>query len=265
MKKGMIFLTVVVVLNMVGVSSAAVGDVDVDVTWVSKYIWRGFDILDDKAALQPSVNVDLGSGFTFNAWASLPGASKNGGRIGTVDLEEWNYTVTYAGTAFDGEEYKTDYAIDYRYYDYPDTATWDADMQEIVVGLSWPDLCEAGVVPSYTVIKMWPAKGGHGARANGGYFHIFGLGYEYTSPDLPELPLDLSWSITYNDGAGTGSQGGGNTIEHDFSHMLWGVSTSIDCPAGGTITPAVYYQVSMEDTVNKQDEFWVGVSYGLSF
>ena len=31
MKKGMIFLTVVVVLNMVGISSAAVGDVDVDV------------------------------------------------------------------------------------------------------------------------------------------------------------------------------------------------------------------------------------------
>ena len=236
-----------------------------DVTWVSKYIWRGFDILDDKAALQPSVNVDLGSGLSLNVWASLPGSSKGGGRVGTVNLEEWNYILTYAGTAFDGEAYKTDYAINYRYYDYPDQASWQDDKQEIVVGISMPDICDAGVVPSYAIIKMWPAHGGRNTwtgkggvgsnNATGGFIHVFGLGYQYTCPDLPELPLDLSWSLTYNDG----------TIDHDWSHMVYGLSTSIDCPAGGTITPALYYQTSMEDTVNKQDEFWVGVSYGLSF
>lgn len=259
MKKGMIFLTVVVMLNMVGISSAAVGDVDVDVTWVSKYIWRGFDKLDDKAAFQPSVNVDLGSGLSLNVWASFPGSSKGGGRVGTVNLEEWNYTLTYAATAFEGEAYKTDYAVLWRYYDYPDTTTWDADAQEFVVGFSMPDICEAGVVPSYAIVKMWPAKGGHANRAAGGFIHVFGLGYQYTCPDLPELPLDLSWSLTYNDGTG------GSTVAHDWSHMVYGISTLIDCPAGGSITPAVYYQVSMEDTVNKQDEFWMGISYGLSF
>jgi len=260
MKKEMLFLTVVVMLNMVGVSSAAQGDVDVDVTWVSKYIWRGFDILDDKAAFQPSVNVDLGSGFSLNVFASLPGSggdTKDG--ASRVNLEEWQYTLQYAGSAFEGEAYKTDYAVLWRYYDYPDHTTWDVDAQEFVVGFSMPDICEAGIVPSYAIVKMWPAKGGHANRAGGGFIHVFGLGYQYTCPDLPELPLDLSWSLTYNDGTG------GKTIAHDWSHMVYGLSTSIDCPAGGSITPAVYYQVSMEDTVNNEDEFWVGVSYGLSF
>jgi hypothetical protein len=34
---------------------------------------------------------------------------------------------------------------------------------------------------------------------------------------------------------------------------------------GAKITPAVWYQTSMEDTVNKNDEFWGGLSYTLTF
>lgn len=263
MKKGMIFLTVVVMLNMVGVSWAEQGDVSMDVTWVSKYIWRGIDRLDDVAALQPSVNVDLGSGFSVNVLATFPGSSGRTG-LSRVDLEEWNYTLTYAGTAFEGEAYKTNYAINYRYYDFPDMPSDDADMQEIVIGISMPDICPAGIVPSYAIIKMWPSQGEGLVNDAGGFIHVFGLGYQYTCPDLPELPLNFSCAAVYNDGTG-GFPGGGGTVDHDWSHILWGVSTTIDCPAGGTITPALYYQTSMEDTVNPEDELWVGVSYGFSF
>ena len=262
MKKGMIFLTVVVMLNMVGVSWAAQGDVDIDVTWVSKYIWRGFDILDDTAAFQPSVNVDLGSGLSLNVWASLPGSSGGSNVLGLsrVNMEQWNYTLTYAATAFEGEAYKTNYGISWRYYDFPDMASNDLDMQEIVVGFSFPDICEAGIVPSYAIIKMWPAKGGGANRGMGGFIHVFGLGYQYTCPDLPELPLDLSCAAVYNDGTPNHLN-----VDHDWSHILWGISTTIDCPAGGTITPALYYQTSMDDSVNTEDELWCGISYGLSF
>ena len=33
--------------------------VTADVTWVSKYVWRGYDLFDDHAAFQPSVDADL--------------------------------------------------------------------------------------------------------------------------------------------------------------------------------------------------------------
>jgi hypothetical protein len=122
-----------------------------------------------------------------------------------------------------------------------------------------PDICEAGIVPSYAIIKTWSAKGGGANRAAGGFIHVFGLGYQYTCPDLPELPLDLSCAAVYNDGTY------GTTVDHDWSHVLWGVSTTIDCPGGGTITPALYYQTSMDDSVNTEDELWMGISYGLSF
>jgi len=263
MKKGMIFLTVVVMLTMVGVSWAEQGDVDVDVTWVSKYLWRGFDILDDKAAFQPSVNVDLGSGFSLNVFTSMPGGSAGKDKYGVsrLNYEEWRYTLTYAGTAFEGEAYKANYGINWTYYDFPQAPGNDeGDMQEFVVGFSLPDICEAGIVPSYAIVRMWPAKGGGANRAMGGYIHVFGLGYQYTCPDLPELPLNLSCSATYNDGTP-----GGAGIDSDWSHIVWGISTTIDCPSGGKITPALYYQTSMDDSVNDEDELWCGVTYGFSF
>ena len=31
--------------------------IDLDATYASKYIWRGYDLFDDHAAFQPSVNI----------------------------------------------------------------------------------------------------------------------------------------------------------------------------------------------------------------
>ena len=41
--------------------------VTLDSTFVSKYMWRGYDILGDHGAWQPSVDLDLfGTGFSLN-------------------------------------------------------------------------------------------------------------------------------------------------------------------------------------------------------
>ncbi len=279
MKKGMIVVTVMMLFSMAGVGHAVETEygelgIDVDVTWVSKYIFRGIDKLDDKAAFQPSINLDLfDTGLSFNVWSSFAGSSRGGGKkiSSTVDAEEWRYALTYGNSVFDGEQYKTDYAVSWVYYDYPDMASWQGDTQEFNVALSWPELCSAGVVPSYTVIMSWPTHGGSrtpgkggvgGNRDTAGFIHVFGLGYDLTVPgilpDNPEQVLSLSAAAVYNDG----TYGAG--IDHDWSHILWGVSTSIELPYG-SLTPAVYYQNSMEDSVNNQDEFWVGISYGFSF
>jgi len=250
MKKGIILVTAMMLFST-GLACAEIA-VDVDATWVSKYIWRGFDILDDRAAFQPSINFDFGNGWGFNVWSSHAGSSRD-----TVDLEEWDYTITYANSWFDGESYATNYAVSWMYYDYPDMGSETADMQEFNLALAWPDLCPMGVVPSYQVIYMWPAKGGGAARDNAGFIHVFGLGYDLEVEALPN-PLSLGWAAVYNDGCGDKS------VSHDWSHILWSISTSFDC-GPGSFKPALYYQTSMDDSVNPEDEFWCGISYGFSF
>jgi uncharacterized protein (TIGR02001 family) len=260
MRKGMI-LAVALVMFTAGFAQAVEEElgIDFDATWVSKYIWRGIDKLDDKAAFQPSINVDLyGTGFSVNVWTSQAGSSKGDGALSTVDREEWRYAVTYGNSVFDGESYRTNYALSWIYYDYPDIASNDADMQEFNLALSWPDICPAGVVPSYTAIYMWPAEGNGAVRKSSGFIHVFGLGYGLEVAEMPN-PLNFGVAAVFNDGTVA------NTVDHDWSHILWSVSTSIDVPMGGKLTPGLYYQTSMDDSVNTEDEFWVSLSYGFSF
>ena len=111
-------------------------------------------------------------------------------------------------------------------------------------------------MPRYTYIQMWSAKGdGAVAALGGGPIHIFGLGYDLAVAELPN-PLSLGVAGVYNDGV--------LGVDHDWSHILWSVATSFDC-GPGTLSPGVYYQTSMDDSVNPEDEFWCGISYGLSF
>lgn len=264
MKKKGIILTTVVLLSMTGLTQAQDElHVTLDATWVSKYLWRGFDLLDDKAAFQPSIDVDLyGTGLSLKLWTSQPGSSKDGGSISTVNAEEWDYILTYANRAFDGEMYETSYAISYIYYNFPDNPPEDKDRQEYNLAFAWPNIIPGGIVPSYQFIQLWPSEGGGAARDLAGFIHVFGLAYDYTVPGFlpnnPEQTFRLSWGITYNDGAG------GDEVDHDWSHMLWGVSTPIEC-GPGNFTPALYYQTSMDDSVNSEDELWVGLSYNVTF
>ena len=264
MKKELLLLAALVLFVAAGVASAvetASGDlgIEVDFTWVSKYIWRGIDRLDDKAAFQPSINFDLfDSGWSFNVWYSTAGSSKGGGSKSTVDAEEFNYALTYSNTVCEGQAWQTDYAASYIYYDFPDMDSKDADIQEFNIDFSWPEICPFGTVPSYTLVYLWGAEGGGDARDIGGFIHVFGISKDIEVAGL-ENPLSFSWDLTYNDDAGAAD------IDHDFSHQTFGLSTSFDGIGSGTLTPGVYYQVSMEDTVNTQDEFWTGISYSLSF
>ncbi len=271
--KKWILLIAVVVFSTAGLAQAQEGKlgIDVDTTWVSKYLWRGFDQLDDKAAFQPSVTIDLGSGFSAKLWASYAGSSKGGGSVSTVDATELDYILAYGTKLFEGESYATDFTAQYVYYDFIDqptkgstrTGRGRADAQEIGAGFAWPNICPFGIVPSYYVGKIWAARSNSTLTGEyGGWLHVFGLGYDLTVenllPNVPEQVISLSVEAVYNDGFA------GAAVEHDWSHIVWGASTSIDY-GPGTFTPALYFQKSMEATVNTEDEFWTSLSYTISF
>ena len=263
MKKGMLFLTAIVILSVTGVGFAADDGelgVTLDATWVSKYIWRGIDKLDDKGAFQPSINLDLfGTGFSANVWTSQAGSSKGAGSTSTVDAEEWNYTLAYTNSINEGEQTAVNYSVWYRFYDFPDMASKDADAQEVALAVSLPNLCPGGVVPSYALVRMWNSESGGAAAGLGGWIHVFALNYALTIEGF-EPVLNLGWDLTYNDGAGVG----GGVVPHEWSHMTWSIGSSFDL-AGGTLTPAIHFQNSMEDTVNPEDEIWTSLSYTLKF
>jgi hypothetical protein len=233
--------------------------VTLDTTYVSKYIWHGFDLYGDHGAIQPSVDIDLwGSGFGVMVFHS------RANRSGFRNMEEFNYIPYYSNSAFADSAWATDYSVSWLYYDYYDNKSSDADLQEVVLSFSWPNLPLGGIVPSYTTGKLWPtSSNAPGMRNIGGWVHVFGLGYDLkTSPIVPgtdEQVFSLIADLTYNDGYN------GADVDHDWSHVTLGVSTSFDLGNNLTFAPAVYYQISMDDSVNDEDEVWTGLSLSYSF
>jgi len=260
MKKG-ILLTVVILLSAAGLAQALEGELHgvIDLTYQSKYIWRGFDIYGDKSAIQPSIDLDLyQTGFGINIMTHRANSS------GYENGERWDYTVYYGNRLFEGETYVTNYRLGYVYYNYPDSSSHSknsTDLQEMQLVLSWPEICPAGVVPSYALVSLWPSNSGT-LSDYAGWAHIFMLDYGLNLgtliPEMPEQVLNLHTEMVYNDGA--------LAVEHDWSNIVFGVSTDFDLGNNFTLTPGLYHQVTMEDSVNDdKDETWVTLSMKYKF
>ena len=261
--KKVILLTAAILLSTTAFAQEGELSGTVDVTFLSQYIWRGFEMYGgNMSAIQPSIDLDLyGTGLGLKVLWSRANSS------GYEADEELRYTLTYDNSLFENETYATNYQVGWTYYDFPHVSS-DHDMQEYFATLSWPEICPEGIVPSYTIIKMSAAQSNSPLNSGrfselGGWLHVLGLGYDLTLegllPETPEQILHLSAEMWYNGGAAAAG------VDHDWSHAVFGVSTDFDLGYECTLRPGVYYQSSWEDTVNRSDEFWcsVGVSYAF--
>jgi hypothetical protein len=228
--------------------------IQLDATWVSKYIWHGQDLYGDRAAFQPSITLDLfGSGFNTGVWGSTACSS------GFVDSEELDYWAAYTNSLFGNGRFKTDYEVKWLYYDYFRLPSGKADSQEIVGSFSWPNIFPCGVVPNYTLSYVYCARS-HCEASDlkmEGFLHTFGFTYDFNAPKV-DLPLTFSWDISYNDGQG------GADFDHEWAYTTWGLSSYIEFGPGG-FTPAIYYQKTMDKSVNEEDELWCSFSYTIDF
>jgi hypothetical protein len=128
-----------------------------------------------------------------------------------------------------------------------------------------------GLVPSYVLVKLWPSNSGSliGSAAPGtasGWAHIFMLDYPLSVPGLmpedPEQILNFHSELVFNDGV----HPGGGSVDHDWSNFVFGVSTDFDLGDNLTLRPAAYHQITMEKTVNPdQDETWVTLGLHYAF
>jgi len=235
----------------------------VDVTYQSKYLWRGIDVYDDKSAIQPSVILDLyGTGFGV----SVEGHRANSS--GHEFSERWDYTLFYKNALFGGESYATQYMLGWRYFNFPDMSSQAFDLQEIHAVLSWPEILPVeGLVPTYVLVKLWPAEGNSAVGGNAsGFAHIFMLDYalpiEGLLPDVPEQVLRLHSEFVFNDGVDPRGIG----VDHDWSNAVFGIATDFELAENVTLTPAVYHQVTMDKSINPDsDETWVTLGMKYEF
>lgn len=270
-------LLAAVVLMVATVPVQAQGELHgaVDVTFQTKYIWRGFDVYDDTSGTQPSVTLDL---FDTGFGLSVMGHRANSS--GYENAERWDYTLFYKNALFDGESYATQYMLGWVYYNYPDLRAKWADLQEIHAVLSWPKILPVeGLVPTYVLVKLWPSSSNSWVSSNldlstkpptasagtaSGFAHIFMLDYalpiEGFLPDVPEQVLRLHSEFVYNDGVGPAGQ----DVDSDWSNAVFGIATDFELAENVTLTPGVYHQITMDRSVNDdKDETWftLGMKY----
>jgi hypothetical protein len=250
-----------------------------DLTYQSKYLWRGFDVYGDKSAVQPSIDLDLyGTGLGLRAEGHRANSS------GHENTERWDYTLYYRNALFAGEAHATNYMIGYRYFNYPQQSshsrggvnpeTGTFDIQEVHAILSWPSILPVeGLVPTYVLVKLSPVNSGTmvGGRSPStgtasGFAHIFMLDYgmpiQGLLPDIPEQTLHLHSEVVFNDGVGPAGQ----NADHDWSNAVFGISTGFNLSDNIVLTPGVYYQATMDSSVNDdKDETWMALSMMYKF
>jgi len=267
MKKEGILLTIVVVLSASGFAYAQ-DEIhgSFDLTFQGKYIWRGFDVFEDKSAIQPALNLDLfGSGFGLSITGHRANSSVH------ENSERWDYNLYYDGKLFEDERYATNWRMGYVQYNYPDSSSHterSADLSELHWILSWPNAIPVkGLVPTYCLVKLWPYNSSSLANEASGFAHIFMLDYGLTVPgilpDTDEQVLRLHTELVFNDGVDPrpGSMG----VDSDWSNIVFGVETDFDLGNNCSFTPGLYQQISMDDSVNDEDETWVSLSLKYKF
>ncbi len=246
-------------LFVIGSSSAqAAGSADprigvtLDYTFASKYMWHGFNLYGSKTASQPSVDLDFWqTGFGAMIWHSRANDS------GFRNFEENDYIVYYGNSLFSDTPLAIDYNFSWLYYDYYDNPSRDVDLQELIMGFTFPNLLPGGVTASYSTGLLWPTRSSvPGLKNIGGWVHVFGLSRDVA---VGEQVFSLMTDLTYNDGYA------GGAVDHDWSHATFGVSTSFTLWKNFTFTPALYQQKSMDDSVNTNDDLWTTLSLAYRF
>lgn len=249
-----------------GKLSGAIG-----IEYNTEYIWRGFDVYNDKSAIHPFINLDFGnSGFGMNLTAHRANAS------GHENTERWDYNPYYRNAAFVGERYQMNYMFDYVYYNYPELRSYSKksiDLQELNGVFSFPKILGIErLVPTYVLVKLWPSNSGTLVGSNSpsggtasGWAHIFMLDYGL-KVDCPitnkERIINLHSEMVYNDGVAPN----GANVDHDWSNIVFGLSSDFQLAKNLIFTPGLFYQHTMDMSVDSdRNEAWATLKLAYKF
>jgi len=231
--------------------------VTMDVTYASKWMSRGVECYGANGAFFETIDLDLwGTGFGV----AVTHQSATGS--GWVNMQRMNYKAYYGSSFFDDKAYKTKYNIAWVYENWYDklanAAGKSKDIEMLVLKYSFPNLLGSmGLVPYSITTYDYPARSHDGFSKHwDGWVHRFGLGYNLNVVELPS-PLYLTGEIAYTDGL--------RAAEHDWSYATLGASTKLKLSQNMMFVPAIYHQISMDDSVCDHDVTYCKISIKYKF
>ncbi len=236
----------VLTLSMLGAGASSVlaeeeaPSADASVAFLSKYVWRGFELSDDSMVIQPSLTASY-KGFSANLWGNLDT------KYYQTDAHNWNETDLTL--SYDGAYEKLSYGVGWILY----ALDGVHDTQELYGTLSY-DVLLAPTFAFYYDIDDFAG----GWYANLAFGHTFMIAEKYG--------LDLGLAFGYLD------DGDSYNEFHDGN-----LSASMSFPVGKyfAITPEIYWSFPLSGTsgdliesasISNNDNFvYGGVSASFSF
>jgi hypothetical protein len=227
-------------------------DFELPADFISKYIWRGQNVVDDPV-FQPSVTANY-ENLTATLWGNLELTNINDN---SGDFSELDYTLDYSST-LPGIE-SIGYSVGLIYYDFPGT---DAkDTTEVYGGLNF----DFPLRPSVTVYHDID-------EAEGSYISLAaGHSIEKIIEISPDIPLGLDIGVSLGWGSGSYNKYYWGTDQSKLNDMAFSVSFPVAI-SGWLMVPSLNYVTLLSDDIRDTDVygtdsdfFFAGISLSKSF
>lgn len=214
------------------------GSVSGGVDVVSRYVWRGFDLLyDNHPAVQPYLNVGLGeSGLSLGVWSSFALAKWSDYKA----ANEIDLSLSYDFAMSEGWELSAGATL-YGYWFAEDFSFRDATSPELFASLTRIDL---PLSPSLSVY--------YDLNLGSGLYATLGGSHEWKLAE--KARLEAGGLIGFNSRQYIGRTG--------FSDVVLYVRAPLSL-GRATLVPALNVMVPLMDEVNGSTEFWAGISVVL--
>ncbi len=223
---------------------------DASISFLSQYIWRGFELSQDSLVIQPSMTVSH-KGFGFNLWGNLD--------TDQFDLGTNNYNETDITISYDNSVGKMGYSAGYIYYGVDEAST-----QELYLGFSLDTLLS----PSLTIYRDI-------ANARSWYAT---LGVSHSIELAKKMSLDLGAQVAYlsADDADTYAEVGTGKKYSNLHDGLLSAALAIPVGEYMSVSPELYYSFPLSSeasdlleasSVNGDDDSFVygGVTASFTF
>jgi len=234
MKKLVLLLLVCLVGAALSLPGAVAGQVDL----VSRYIWRGFDLLpDNHPAIQPYLSVDLGqSGFSLSVWSSFALAKWDEYK----GANEIDLTLAYTFKTSEKWEVTAGFT-NYGYFFADDFKFKDNTSQEIYATIARTDLPLSPTLSVYYDFNL-----------GSGLYVTFGGSHE----------LKVSEKVSVEAGGLIGFNSRQYIDKTGFSDI--DLYARVPLTMGKlTLTPSLNVMIPLLDEVNEDTEIWFGLSAAI--
>jgi len=219
----------------------------VDLTYNSKYVWRGINVTNDPV-FQPSVTFAW-KGLSLNVWGNMDLTNVNGNND---EFNELDFTLDYSGSVG-----KLGYSVGVIYYHFPNTPFPGTTELYGSLGL------DVLLSPTLTVYADIDEADGFYATLSVG--HTFEDVVKFS--ELASMGIEAGASVGFADGDHNAYYFG--VDDSGPVDVTVGVSFPIAVGEHVTVTPALNYSNLLDDDladgVGRDSNFWAGVTLGFSF